>query len=845
MDAEVFRYTPKFEPESPEQQFVNSAATRFKEIRQQPNYLEQMVVTAEGLGEAYIRQSVGALDPANYDRDALTQNILDKDFGSLEKDPAKKRIYDTVVTIARQAEEVKRALLHREVTANPEGLSSVDRILLVGSLALSQLTDTIYFDEWSPAIRDSEIGIALAKMEDTKPGSSLEVLPENPLQTRWFTRELIDPAGRVKKGNIKLVHYRDSLSTVPEFISTLNKLAGLLNDETRENGGRDYGYGSLFKAWSACLLADPEHQKETEDAMMVAWRQIDQEAPIVIVPWAEYDYGDPAGVAIAPSFRFGVKSTSAETQELRRQEMSVTESILRNMKVRHYSGSEAVKASDSIHADWSLFGGGDVLFAPSSQVLPNDSDLQRRYGCNIMPNLAQQERGMKIRERFAQLVYPPEIEEQLRKLKFTLLEQSVNEMHAHESEHPAGVTKGGLDHLGKLANRFEEWKATLGGLQAQVQEGDSVFAKRALATLLYGAAAYTRFDGNYRVQGYANIARAVLTINDSLGIFSYNDRDGWKLDTDDERKIQNFWIQVGLYVDWCASAYKRAEDAAPEEVDEVQSIISRELRYKLGYGDRTKGEEEDQVGGIWKIKTELAFDALPKFTARLPLDPPVYIERFNRDSSNGLGIILNGRKFVLPLVNVGSDENPAEIAYFDPSADTELAEAGAQELAKQFLALRGECFVGVSSSKSEPMFHRAVQIVEEKLSRTVESMIVHRGPKNDFYGPEYAGVNPIQITPITHGDKYIASNKHQEEILGRWNALGRRIVIGDDVVSSGSTVNGLQEAITGATGNHPLIPVAAVMEEVPLRVLFDGELEWVKRVPLHHHPAIVTPVFIR
>lgn len=43
----------------------------------------------------------------------------------------------------------------------------------------------------------------------------------------------------------------------------------------------------------------------------------------------------------------------------------------------------------------------------------------------------------------------------------------------------------------------------------------------------------------------------------------------------------------------------------------------------------------------------------------------------------------------------------------------------------------------------------------------------------------------------------------------------------------------------------PLIPVAAVMEEVPLRVLPDGGIEWLGRVPLHHHPAIGTPVFIK
>lgn len=603
MVAEIFE--PKFAPDSPEQQFVNASGKKFKEIRMQPNYLEQMVMTAEGLGEDYIRGAVGALDRNVYDQDALTTTILAKDFGPLEKDPAKKTIYDTAVGIARQTEEVKRALIYQEISANPEGLSLIERILLVGSLALSQLTDKIYFDEWRTEIRDSETGYAFAEMEKHKEGSSLDVLPGIPENTRWFTRKLKDPRGKVENGNIELVHYRDSLPTVPEFISTLDRLAGLLDQETSK-GISDYGYSSLFKAWSACLTSDPEHQKETEDAMMTAWRKIDPEAPIFMVPWAEYDYGDPAGVAIAQTFRFGVKSTTDETRKLTGQGIAVKESIIRNAKVRRYKGTEAIAASQSVHLVWSGFGGGDVLFAPSSQVLPNDSDLRLKYGCYILPNLAQQRKGMALRERYAKNVYhPQEIEEQLRALKFTLEEQSVNEMEAHEFFHPAGVTREGLNRLGKMANLFEEWKATFGGMHAQVQERESEFAKRALATLLYAAAAYMRLDGNYRMQGYANIARTVLTLSDSLKIFTYDESGGWSLDMDNEAKIRSFWMQVGSYVDWCTSAYGRAEMAPPQDVETVKSGLAESLRNKLGYGDKD-GSKEDRIGAIRQIKTVLA-----------------------------------------------------------------------------------------------------------------------------------------------------------------------------------------------------------------------------------------------
>ncbi len=498
--------------------------------------------------------------------------------------------------------------------------------------------------------------------------------------------------------------------------------------------------------------------------------------------------------------------------------------------------------SQSVHMTWTGFGGGDVLFAPSSQVLPNDPVLQLIHGCFIMPDLAQQAKGVALRERYAQIAFPPEIEAQLRALKFTPLEQSVLELYAHELSHPDGVTQKGQSRLAKLLNRFEEWKATLAGMHAQVNERDSVFARRALATLLYSSAAYIRLDGNYRFQGYANIARAVLTISNSLGILTYHD-GGWQLNLDNERDIWSFWTQVENYVDWCVSAYKDAESAKDEEIEAVKSRLVEDLRLRMGYGDRLG--EEDKIGAIQQIKTELAFAALPKFTARKQLLVPDFLKRFSHKSFEGLEITLNGQKFVLPLANVGSEESPVEIAYFDPSTDKELAEAGAQELARQFLALGGECFVGVSSSKSEPMFQRAVEIVEGELKRKVESMIVHRGKESDFSGPEYGGRKPKRITPVTRGDKYIALTDDEIKILQNWIDRGLKFVIGDDVISTRETVMGLQGVITEAIPDCPPIPVAAVMEEVPLRVLPDGNLEWLGRVPLNDYPGIVTPVYMR
>ena len=66
------------------------------------------------------------------------------------------------------------------------------------------------------------------EMEEKEEGSSLTVLPGSPSDTRWFTREIIDPTKPLAKNNIKLIPYRESLPTVSKFVETLDTMVSLL-----------------------------------------------------------------------------------------------------------------------------------------------------------------------------------------------------------------------------------------------------------------------------------------------------------------------------------------------------------------------------------------------------------------------------------------------------------------------------------------------------------------------------------------------------------------------------------------------------------------------------------------
>lgn len=237
-------------------------------------------------------------------------------------------------------------------------------------------------------------------------------------------------------------------------------------------------------------------------------------------------------------------------------------------------------------------------------------------------------------------------------------------------------------------------------------------------------------------------------------------------------------------------------------------------------------------------------------TFLLPLEKPVFIERFNYTSNQGLRISLAGQDFILPIVNVGSDEKPMGIAYFDPNSDENLAEAAAQELGRLFTELEGDVFIGVSSSKSEGIFQKAVEIASSARGIDPQYMILHRGPFSEFADISFEGGLIKPICPITgqdrdKADKYIAMNKEQRQALREWVRMGKRIVGGDDVISTGQTIGGMQAVINDALEYEIDLPFAAVIEEIPMIYNHpDQPSRWKPQLPENHFPAIITPVIL-
>ena len=211
-----------------------------------------------------------------------------------------------------------------------------------------------------------------------------------------------------------------------------------------------------------------------------------------------------------------------------------------------------------------------------------------------------------------------------------------------------------------------------------------------------------------------------------------------------------------------------------------------------------------------------------------------------------LAVELNRREFNLPMVNVGpKDGTPNWIAWFDPRIP-ELKEAGAEELARRFTHFEADLIVTPSSSKSIPMMQRAVEIVSENLGHQVETMILIRGEENEVRNEiGYDGGFTTEFQPVTSPDhkKHMGLSQEQYNMLRRYASDGKRIVLADDVYSTGETVGAMTKLVNIALSSSELLPTIVVVRECELD-LQNPNTDWPPQEPPNIYSAIVTPVFI-
>lgn len=191
-----------------------------------------------------------------------------------------------------------------------------------------------------------------------------------------------------------------------------------------------------------------------------------------------------------------------------------------------------------------------------------------------------------------------------------------------------------------------------------------------------------------------------------------------------------------------------------------------------------------------------------------------------RDGNPYLSIILGQMAIELVLKNVGSDEKPIWIAWFDPR-EVQVQKAGTEALI-QMLDEMGYLGLAITpfSSKSGPMIEAACREVKLPL-------LTLKGGKDEDMLREEVGENGrvYGYYPITSPEnpKYMAFDEQSRQLILKTVKNGQQIGIIDDVYSSGATIKatliGLRE-ILGDLYDDTLIEVVTVARE---GVIHNGE----------------------
>lgn len=186
-------------------------------------------------------------------------------------------------------------------------------------------------------------------------------------------------------------------------------------------------------------------------------------------------------------------------------------------------------------------------------------------------------------------------------------------------------------------------------------------------------------------------------------------------------------------------------------------------------------------------------DAEPSVSKNF-LEPRIYGSESIRLNNGAwkLKIEINHHTFLLPLINVGSQEKPIRIAWFDPNPaqNPVLAQAAAQEMATLIERLEPRFVFTPASSKSNYFVREAVIIASQGLSRPVGLEIL-LGSKSrqevvDQAGSEELVLSYNPVTSLTE-PKYMGLSQDHVYYLRTFCTGGRGLLFVDDVRTTGST----------------------------------------------------------
>lgn len=178
-----------------------------------------------------------------------------------------------------------------------------------------------------------------------------------------------------------------------------------------------------------------------------------------------------------------------------------------------------------------------------------------------------------------------------------------------------------------------------------------------------------------------------------------------------------------------------------------------------------------------------------------------------------LPTVLSGKTYDLPLVNVTPEnETTLAIAWFDPDPATnpELCQSAAEAMTALLKKQKAEVVVMPASSKSEAFITQAVQTLPGI------KLVKLSGGKNKEEVEFTSDPNSVIGYTAVTGKKFMGLPVGQSPILRQASQVGLRVVLVDDVRSTGGTIEAMKQTLAAIFGKDSSLPVAVIAQEALL-----------------------------
>ena len=222
---------------------------------------------------------------------------------------------------------------------------------------------------------------------------------------------------------------------------------------------------------------------------------------------------------------------------------------------------------------------------------------------------------------------------------------------------------------------------------------------------------------------------------------------------------------------------------------------------------------------------------------------PESLVRNESGVATGLSVAFHSIDFVLPMRKVGTDAQPAYIAWLDVNHDMHplLAKQAVRDLAPRIARLNPSVVVAPHSNKSTWMTERATReashllsrhvlfinlLGDDKIDRLMEQQPYHYLPYHNVTSPEAA--------------KFMGIRREDVKALKAHIQDGGQIAIADDVYSTGGTMDAMQSLLheTLSLPHDYAIPAAVLAAESTYGPGYPVQ------TPEYVHPLIHMPVFV-